>query len=63
MTKVTVKCLSCGAWVLRGEFEGTVELNCSQQSCRTGLLVTISDGKPRVEVVDKPAARPVDKVG
>ena len=53
MTETVIRCPSCGGFLMRGRYEGKVEMNCSNSHCKATLIVSVSDGRATVQVIEK----------
>lgn len=57
--EIVVKCLRCGWFVLRGRFEGTVDVRCTNNGCGTDNVVSCAGGSVTVT----PKERSARKIG
>jgi phage FluMu protein Com len=46
-----LRCPACANWILRGLFEGRIQVKCGNKRCAAQLLVEMRAGKPTVTVL------------
>lgn len=47
----SIRCPLCGTWLIRANYEGESEINCTSGRCKATLIVAMRDGQPMVAVV------------
>jgi hypothetical protein len=46
-----LRCPACANWILRGAFEGGINVKCGNKRCAAQLRVEMRSGKPTITVL------------